>query len=116
MCSEGNAMKQILLTLFLSITPITVFAGFTDGNELHEWLLEDEKENGSSFQAGLFKGYVGGVVDLGDGILFCTTTGVTRGQFSAVVAKYLKNNPEKWNKSADVIVTDAMKAAFPCKK
>lgn len=90
-------------------------AGFTDGNELYQWLLEDEKQNGSPFQSGLFKGYIGGVVDLGDGILFCTTKGVTRGQFTAVAAKHLKNNPEKWNKAADTIVVDALKEAFPCK-
>ncbi|WP_176753970.1 Rap1a/Tai family immunity protein [Nitrosomonas mobilis] len=50
------------------------------------------------------------------GGLFCTTSGVTRGQFIAIVAKYLKNNPEKWNMSADSIVFYAMKEAFPCKK
>ena len=109
-------MKKILLTLLLTLSPMISIASFTDGNELYQWLLEDEKENGSSFKAGLFKGYVVGVVDFADYAFFCTTSGVTRGQLSAVVAKYLKNNPEKWNNSADSIVTDAMKTAFPCKK
>lgn len=109
-------MKQVLLILALMLTTNVAIAGFTDGNELYQWLLEDENQNGSRFESGLFKGYVGGVVDLGNGVLFCTTTGVTRGQFTAVVAKYLKNNPEKWNRSAYTIVVDAMKEAFPCKK
>jgi hypothetical protein len=109
-------MKQILLAMALSLTTNVATAGFTDGNELYQWMLEDENPNGSSFKSGLFKGYVNGVVDLGDNILFCTTTGVTRGQFTAVVAKYLKNNPEKWNTSADSIVVEALKEAFPCKE
>lgn len=109
-------MKQALLAVALILTTNVAIAGFTDGNELYQWLLEDENPNGSMFKAGLFKGYVGGVVDLGNGVLFCTTTGVTRGQFTAVAAKYLRNNPEKWNKSADSIVVEAMKEAFPCKK
>ncbi|WP_417766105.1 Rap1a/Tai family immunity protein [Spongiibacter tropicus] len=109
-------MKQVLLVLALTLTTNIAYAAFTDGNELYQWLLEDENENGSRFKSGLYSGYVNGVVDLGDDILFCTTTGVTRGQFTAVVAKYLKNNPEKWNQSAHSIVVDAMEEAFPCKK
>lgn len=109
-------MKNMLITLALILATNTAIAGFTDGNELYQWLLEDENPNGSRFKKGLFKGYVNGVVDLGDGVLFCTTTGVTRGQFTAVVAKYLKNNPEQWNKSADSIVVYAIEEAFPCKR
>lgn len=109
-------MKQIALLLFLMLSANIALGFFTDGNELYQWMVEDEKENGSRFKSGLFKGYVNGVVDIGDGILFCTPTGVTRGQFTAVAAKYLKEHPEKWNMSADGIVVDALAGAFPCKK
>lgn len=109
-------MNKLITAIFIAANASVAFAGFTDGNELHRWLQEDEKQNGSHFEAGLFKGYVGGVVDTGDGILFCTTSKVTRGQNSAVVAKYIKNNPEKWNQPAQNLVIEAMKAAFPCKQ
>lgn len=109
-------MKQVLLALALTLNVSIAIAGFTDGNELYKYMLELENPNGSELGYGLFMGYVGGVVDVGDGVLFCTTSGVTRGQFIAIVAKYLKNNPEKWNMSADSIVFYAMKEAFPCKK
>lgn len=109
-------MKRVLIAFIITVNANSVFAGFTNGNELYQWLQESENPNGSSFKSGLYSGYVGGVVDTGDGILFCTTSGVTRGQNSAVVAKYLKNNPEKWSQSADTLVIDAMKQAFPCKK
>lgn len=109
-------MKKVIIAILFTVNVNVVFAGFIDGNELHQWLKEYENPNGSAFKSGLFNGYVGGVVDTGDGILFCTTSGVTRGQHSAVVAKYLKNNPEKWNQPAESLVTEAMKEAFPCKK
>lgn len=106
-------MKKVLFFLALTLTNNAAVAGFTDGNELYQWMLEKEKQNGS-FKSGLFNGYVAGVVDLGDEFLFCLTAGVTRGQYSAVVSKYLKNNPEKWNKAAETIVVNALKEAFPC--
>lgn len=64
-------MKRSLLFLICTINTNLSFAGFTDGNELYRWLQEDEKQNGSRFESGLFKGYVAGVVDLGNEILFC---------------------------------------------
>ena len=109
-------MKKVLIAFIIAVNANSVFAGFTNGNELYRWLEESENSSGSPFESGLFSGYVAGVVDTGDGILFCTTSGVTRGQNSAVVAKYLKNNPEKWSQPADTLVIDAMKQAFPCKK
>jgi len=109
-------MKKIIMAIFLVSNVNVAFAGFTDANELHQWLQEKENPNGSLLKSGFFSGYVGGVVDVGDGILFCTSSGVTRGQNSAVVAKFLKNNPEKWNQPADSLVIEAMKKAFPCKK
>ena len=109
-------MKKFLIALIIAVNANYVFAGFTNGNELYQWLEEYEKPKGSNFESGLYGGYVAGVVDAGNGILFCTTSGVNRGQNLAVIAKYLKNNPEKWSQSADVLLINAMKQAFPCKK
>jgi len=87
---------------------------FTNGNELHKWMTEWGKENGSRHSTGLFRGYVSGVVDTGNSILFCTGRGVTRGQYTDIVAKFLSNNPELWNNSASSIVIKALETAFPC--
>lgn len=111
-----GSWKTLTIALSMFATSASSWAAFFDGNELHGWLLENEKPNGSAFKSGLFRGYVAGVVDLGDELLFCTGPGVTAGQYAAVVAKYLKNNPEKWNKSADSLVVEALREAFPCKK
>ena len=110
-------MKRIqILAIGLFLVSGNLWAAFFDGNNLHNWLVQKEKSNVPSYVSGLFDGYVAGVVDAGDGLVFCTGSGVTAGQNSAVVAKYINNNPEKWNKNADLLVVDALKKAFPCKK
>lgn len=111
---KGKTMRfrlgLFIITFFVSSIS---WAGFWSGNELHQWLLEAEKPN---FESGLFHGYVSGVVDVGNGILFCTGKDVTAGQYDAVVAKYVKNNPGKWDKTASSLVIEALREAFPCKK
>ncbi|MES1993759.1 MAG: Rap1a/Tai family immunity protein [Pseudomonadota bacterium] len=111
-----TSAKQITLLLVTLIFSGTASAAFTDGNELQRWMVQDETQGGNYFQSGLFRGYIGGVVDVGDGILFCIPTGVTRGQYVAVVAKYIKAHPEKWNQDASALVVNAMTKAFPCPK
>ena len=98
------------------VAALPALAAFTDGNELQRWMLQDEAPNGTKFESGLYKGYITGVVDLSNGVLFCTTPGVTRAQNVAIVTKYIKANPEKWNLPANVLVVDAMAEVFPCPK
>lgn len=106
-------MKKIILGL---IVALSLNADFTSGNELQEWMSELKKENGNLHSIGLFRGYVSGIVDIGDGILFCTPQGTTRGQYTAVAIKYIEHNPEKWNLGASTIIQNALENAFPCKK
>jgi len=111
-------MKIIIGALLISISSIAN-AGYTDGNELQRWLSNSETAEDFSYEkaygTGIFRGYVSGVVDVGDGRLFCTGKGVTRGQYTAVVIKYIKENPEQWNLSASELVINGLKKAFPCK-
>ncbi len=109
-------MRKITLLTITILFCSNSHADFTTGNELQEWLSESEGGNESRYDTGLFRGYVSGVVDTGDDVLFCTTQGVNRGQYTAVVAKYIKSNPEKWNMGASLLVIEAMEKAFPCKK
>ena len=118
MCNykNGGKMRIISALIMFYLSFSNAYADFTDGNELQQWLSESEATNESRYHTGIFRGYVGGVVDIGNNILFCTGSGVTRGQYTAVVKKYIKNNPEKWNIGASSLVIEAMKQAFPCKK
>jgi len=111
-------MRIIMGALLIFVSSV-VNAAFTNGNELQKWLSNSETAKDFSFDqtygTGMFRGYVSGVVDAGNGSLFCTGTGVTRGQYTAVIIKYIKENPEQWNLSASELVTNALKKAFPCK-
>jgi hypothetical protein len=48
--------------------------------------------------------------------LYNVPDGVNMEQLVAVVFKYLKKHPEKWNESAASLVIKALKEAFPLKK
>jgi hypothetical protein len=104
-------MKISTSMLLLSLACSGAHAGFIDGNRLQQWSRGDD-----SAGAGLFMGYVVGVADTGDGVLFCPGIGVIVGQLTAVVAKYLENNPEQWDHEAMPLVTRALLQAFPCEK
>ncbi|AAZ27409.1 Rap1a/Tai family immunity protein [Colwellia psychrerythraea] len=109
-------MKKLILFVSFIFISSNSLAGFTSGNELQQWLSISENKKQPDFNSGLYKGYVSGVIDVGNKYAFCLSTGVTRGQAIAVVSKYIKNNPEKWNKGAASLVIKGLKKAFPCTK
>lgn len=63
-----------------------------------------------------FIGYIAGATDVlfGDQ-RFCPPQGTTKGQYAAMVQKYLKAHPEEWNEEAMGIVLAALRQEFPCK-
>jgi len=96
-------------------------AYFLNGNDLVSKMTEFEKANRSDpdtlyMYAGEYCGYIIGILDILSVSGTICMEGVTRGQAGAVVAKYLKDNPSRWNEPASVLVIDALKTAFPCKK
>ena len=116
-------MKGILIAAMLCFTfAKNAQAGtFYMGNDLVETMPEYEKaERGAPrtdfVKAGYFRGYVLGVNDVFSGYVFCTPDSATISQVSAIVAKYVNTHPERWTVGASVLVTDALKEAFPCPK
>jgi len=109
-------MKISTSLVLLSLACSSAHAGFIDGNQLQQWSTGSGDVGANLVGASLFSGYVSGVVDTGDDVLFCTSNGVTLGQCVAVVMKYLENNPEKWNLAAPALVIGAMQQTFPCGK
>jgi hypothetical protein len=87
-----------------------------DGNELMKWAVEHEKDQitttDSAYQAGRFLGYVTGVWEMSS---VFSPPNVTNGQLCAVVIKYLRAHPEKWNEPGSSIVIDAIREAWPQK-
>lgn len=45
----------------------------------------------------------------------CIASNVSTAQIIRVVVKYLRDNPERLNMLAPVLVTDAIRSSFPCK-
>ncbi len=67
--------------------------------------------------SGMFIGYVDGVVDMSnDSGFLCIPIDVSRKELYAIVIKYIKNNPEKWNKSGAELVLDALTPVFSVRK
>lgn len=102
----------LLLGLFLSPP---AFSQFLSGNGLKEKLT---KEAGT-FDWGVGLGFLMGVSDTAQGVLFCLpsgSSGVTAGQLNEVVQKYFRQNPEQLHLAAEVLVTRAFKNNWPCQR
>lgn len=108
----------IVLTMFF--LPQSVHAGyFYDGNSLVKAMREYEKaENNDTntdyAMAWKYRGYVIGVHDA-TSFMYGYKENVGELQICAIVAKYLKTHPEKWNEPASDLVVSALQAAFPKK-
>jgi hypothetical protein len=90
-------------------------AAFISGNELFKDLDKDVK-GGAGYAEGHSSGYITGVSDAFDGILFCVPENVTIRQVKYVVYNYMKDNPVDWNKAAEFNIVKALKITWPCKK
>jgi hypothetical protein len=106
----------VLATLVLCL-PLDSHAEFYDGNQLVDMMREWEKgvnkmPNVEWGQADTFAGYVVGVWDATAND-YNRQGDITVGQICSIVAKYLKDNPEKWSLSAVRLVKEALRKAFP---
>jgi hypothetical protein len=121
---EVVVMKKfiIMFSIMFIFISIPVYAGFFSGNDLLEIMREWENAESSNPKTKLqdateFRGYVVGVFDILDGSgTICTGDNVNKRQVGAVVVKYLNDNPARWSDPAYILVTEALKKAFPCKK
>ena len=106
--------KYIVLALFFLVN--TASASYLTGNTLMDFVRDEESGKNSSANSMLL-GYIAGVHDVFDGMWdnkVCIPNNAPLGQLKAVVVKYLKSNPERWAKSADMLVYAALQSAFPC--
>ena len=93
---------------------------FTSGIKLVDHMKENDKAVSGMkevdwLKTGLYLGFIGGVYDACDGAFFCASpSDPTQGEIVSTVSKYLKENPERWNEPAVVLVVDALKEAYPC--
>ena len=98
----------------------TAQAGFISGNVLARMMnaydTEDfvvNKQTAAAYNDSVsFVAYVIGVFDATE-YLYSGIAGMRSNQAAAIVSKYLKNHPEKWNESGCTLVINALKEAFP---
>lgn len=104
-------MKFKYLYFLIFFIPSLCLGAFTDGNQLKAQCTNSE----SPANQGLCLGYVMGVTDVNLRDKICTPSGVTIGQLQSITIKYLNDYPDRLHYSADSLVLDALRKAFPCK-
>jgi|LauGreDrversion4_2_1035121.scaffolds.fasta_scaffold973333_2 hypothetical protein len=105
-------MKKFYLTLSLFLFAQSANAFYT-GNELRTKCNSEIK---GSFERGECYGFIAGVVEAQSGVFVCLPSGVTLGQVTEMVKKYINENPAQLHKSGDIIVNSAIIKDFPCRK
>lgn len=108
---EGKGMR-VLIALLLCVVCTSAYADYFSGNDLEQKLLQSNR----MVDVSMFRGYVAGVQDVFNGVAFCVPEDVPLSQASAVVKKFLADNPRLWNEPAKLLVIKALKHAFPCVK
>ena len=82
------------------------------GNGLNSYCQQTMDTN--AFQAAYCVAFIGGVVDALDGVIFCTPSGSTYGQYVDVVKRGLASHPEERQKMAASLVAKYLHEAWPC--
>ncbi len=119
-------MKKIMLVIISLMLCMSAYGKGGDGNELLEYCTEFEKavegDTDSGFTGGVCIGTVRGVMDTMDhmspnktGIEACIPDGVTTGQATRVVIKYLRDNPSLLHQNGVSLAMSAFMQAYPCK-
>lgn len=111
-------IRIIAVLFFLLISGDAVWA-YDDGNSLMENLRHYEgvsngQKGANPVNAGIYMGYVMGVAAALNGRVICTYGRVSNGQVLEIVAKHLKEHPEKLYLAANDLVAETLKTAFPC--
>ena len=100
-------IKKLLLAAAVVCGP--AHAQFYSGNEILQRMQSD-----SVVDKMVSLGFVAGVSDAWDGIMFCPPESVTTGQARDIAQRFLVLNPGKRHKPAAELVMDALMEAWPC--
>ena len=116
-----KSMKWARLVISLGVIFLCIssdlFAFFDTGNDLVLNMREYEKANANVpnsdyFKAAYYMGFVTGVCDA-TSHFYDAPANLTKNQLFAIVAKYLKENPEKWSQPGSLLVIEALRKSFP---
>lgn len=102
-------MKPLILALALACG--SAHAVFKDGNKL---ISDLNNTNPSQITPAIGLGYVMGIVDAYNGVVFCAPENMTAGQARDMVQNYLNNTPAVRHFPASEIVSHVFKSMWPC--
>ena len=102
-------MNKLAIVLLLACG--SARAEFYSGNEILQRMQSE-----SLVEQVIAIGFVGGVADAFDSILFCPPIGATVGQARDIARRYLLLNPGLRHRAAAGLVVDALAEAWPCEK
>src|SRR5450830_1763372 len=116
-------VRQGIAALLGALICVGASAEFIDGAELNRWseAYERQRQGLQSAKDGrdilMFMGYVMGVWDatLGDRDFLCTPDDFASAQMYQIVAKHVRDHPEKWGLPADYLIREAALRTYRCK-
>lgn len=100
---------KALLPILLAAATTSASAQYFNGNQLLAHL------NGTPSERMMAIGYVGGVHDSLDGIVFCSPGSATLGQVRDVVMQQLQAVPETRHRPANLLMASILGGTWPCK-
>jgi hypothetical protein len=117
----SRTLVSVITFIAVLSMPCISHAVFWDGFRLKELADADDRTDIANVQPGDYQkvgyliGFVTGVTDAVNGILFCVPDQVKVGQIIGMVKKHVRENPDKWNRPANILVINTLSSAFPCK-
>jgi len=106
-------MKKIILIMLIVIN-LQAENLLVKGSKAWEQ-IESGNKNYNTLALGYYMGAIDGVRASLDGRDICIPKNVSNNQLCAIVRKYIKNNPEKWNDGIWMMFT-SLTRTFPCTK
>lgn len=110
----------LLLVAGLAAAGAAPAAYFVEGATLARWIGAYDRVaagrggDADVHDAALLAGYIEGVVDAGDGTLFCLTRSLPVSDVLALARRQLEADPGQAQRRAMVVLADALKADYPC--
>jgi len=106
-------MKKITFSILIFAMLHNTAIAMT-GNELKN--KHDMCNRQSLFDCGYSFGYILGVADSYDDILYSIPQGATCGQINEIILNYISTHPEHSHKSAAILIIESLKSSFPMNK
>lgn len=109
----------VIIVLIAALFPLAQAHGkeLLSGDELVQLMREYEKAERKDrstdwYKAGQYLGFVTGFYDA-TWFFYADTKKIGAERIAGVVAKFLKQHPEKWNRAAWDLVMEALQETFP---